>query len=358
MKLPTPKKLPSGSWNIMLRLNGENISITRPTKDQCIAEARYVKSEYKIGKRIRQEKPKKESTIEEMLTAYINSRKTVLSPSSVRGYMTIKNNRFQDYKDKKPSEIDNWQDVIDAEVLAGKSAKTVKNSWALLASAMEYAKIKVPEIKLPAVMPSTRPWLDSDQIKLFVKAVKGTDCEIPSLLALHSLRRSEIMGLTWENIDLDKNTIRVYGSAVFDEKNKLTQKTTNKNQSSKRTVPIMIPELKTALAAVPEDKRTGNVVTCNPNTIWNQVNRICKANKLPEIGVHGLRHSFCSLAVFVGLSPVECMDIGGWSDITTMTRIYTHISNANRLKVENKISAFFKNADENADENSEASKAK
>ena len=70
-----------------------------------------------------------------------------------------------------------------------------------------------------------------------------------------------------------------------------------------------------------------------------------------EIGVHGLRHSFASLAFSseVGLTEREVMEIGGWADSQTVHRIYEHLARKNRLKASNKMADFFKNADENAD---------
>lgn len=360
MKLPEPKKLPSGNYNIMLRLGGKNYSITEADPTTCTNKARLIKSEYKAGKRISYQN-RNDPTIQEILDQYIASRKAVLSPSTIRGYQTIAANRFPSYKTKRPSAIKNWQTVINDEVKDGVSAKTIKNSWSLLAAALEFADLPVPSVKLPAIMPAVRPWLDAEQVKVFVSAVQGQDCEIPALLALHSLRRSEIVGLQWSKINLEKKTIRIEGSAVFNEDNKLSYKETNKSRNSRRTVPIMIPELEKALMAIPEEKRTGSVVTCNPNTIWAQINRICSQHDLPAVGVHGLRHSFASLAHHVGLPEQDAMLIGGWEDAQTMHKIYEHISAADRLKAENKLASFFKNADakqgrkkgQNADENAD-----
>jgi len=348
MKVPEPKKLPSGNYNIMLRLGGNNISITRPTARACKDEAGLIKAEYKAGKRLDLQS-KNDPTIQEILDRYIDSRKAVLSPSTIRGYQTIADNRFPAYRGKKLSSVKDWQTVINDEVKSGVSSKTIKNSWSLLAAAIEFAGLTVPTVKLPAIMPAVRPWLDADQIKTFIKAVNGQDCEIPALLALHSLRRSEIVGLQWSKIDINKKTIRVEGSAVFNEGNKLTYKETNKSKNSRRIIPIMIPELETALKAVPDAERDGVIVKCNPNTIWAQINRICVQNDLPQVGVHGLRHSFASLAHHVGLPEQEAMQIGGWEDAQTMHKIYEHISAADRLKSENRLASFFKNADKNAD---------
>lgn len=109
----------------------------------------------------------------------------------------------------------------------------------------------------------------------------------------------------------------------------------------------MIPELLAALEAV-EDK-SGPVVRCNPNTIYHQINRVCARNGLPQVGTHGLRHSFASLGYHLGVPELEMMQLGGWADNQTMIRIYTHIANADRVKAENAMAGFFaKNANENA----------
>ena len=51
MKIPKIKKLPSGNYNVTLRLDGEVISITRSTSAQCRQEAQTVKAEYLAGRR-------------------------------------------------------------------------------------------------------------------------------------------------------------------------------------------------------------------------------------------------------------------------------------------------------------------
>lgn len=354
MKVPKPRKLPSGSWNIRMRFGNQNISVTRLTKTDCIHAAEEIKGKYKNGK-WEKEKKIEEKTIEKIIDDYIDSRRSSLSPATIAGYLSVKKNSFQPYLKKKPSEIDKWQNLVDGEIKKKLNAKTIRNRWSLLESALKYSNVPVPNVSLPQTIKAVRPWLDDEQIKKFCEAIRGNEYEIPMLLDLHSLRRSEIFGLTWSQIDLDNNMIHVDGSVVQDETGKMVSKPENKTTDSKRDVPIMHPRLKELLEAVPKSKRVGKIYTKPRNYLWREINRVCKENNLPLVGNHGLRHSYASIAVHVGLNPHEAAIIGGWRDVHTMQRIYTHISDSDLLKAQNKIAEFFsgKNGIQNADENSE-----
>lgn len=355
--VPEPRKLPSGKWFIQLRIGGKSYSFTDSSKTKCRDAAARFKTQYKIGLSDISSIPTSEKSLDKLMEEFITSKEKTLSPSTITGYEVIRRNRFKNYINKKPSAIKDWQTVIDDEIDNGISAKTIKNAWSLVEASLKKAKLPVPDVTLPQVIQVTRPWLDADQIQIFVKAVHGTSCEIPALLALHSLRRSEILGLTWDKIDLKNDVIRVEGSAVPDVDNNLVFKETNKTQKSRRQIPIMIPELKTALLAVPEHKRNGRIYTCYQNKLWEQVNKVCEQNNLPLVGVHGLRHSFASLAYHVGLDELTTMQLGGWETAQTMTKIYTHVSESDKLKASNKMKDFYqnlqiqnKNANENANE--------
>ena len=340
MKLPKPRKLPSGSWFIRLRLGGKEIGVTRPTERECINAARLLKAEYKAGKRDEHNK-EKNLTLSQAIDNYIKNRENVLSPSTIRGYRTIQNSRFLRYLDCEVSKI-NWQKMCNDE--AGLcSAKTLKNAWRFVCSVLRESGITPPSVSLPQSVPAEKPFLSPNDIKKFVKAVHGKPCEIPALLALSSLRRSEICALTWD--DIKENYINVKGAAVLDENNHVIYKKENKNNSSTRKVPILMPELKTALDAV--ENKDGLVWKGSLNTIYKQVNKVCKDNNLPLVGVHGLRHSFASLAYHLQIPEQIAMEIGGWSDVATMRKIYTHIAKEDRSRYETALQKFFENGNEN-----------
>lgn len=324
MKIPEPRKLPSGSWNIRVQIDGQIISITKPTAKACQKEAMAIKSGAKeVRKRHNQ-------TVASAIDDYITARENVLSPSTIRGYRAIARTRFQssmrwDIGSVTPEQ---WQRAVNQEAKKC-SAKTLKNAWGFLSSVILEATGRKVNVRLPQIIPNELPFLTAEQIPIFLAAIRGKGCEIAALLALSSLRRSEILALHWDDIDLENNCIYVHGAAVQGSDNALVQRKENKNTTSRRTIPFILPQLREAVEAA--DQSTPLVYPGNPNQIWQSVNRICRKEGLPEVGVHGLRRSFASLAYHLGLSEEVTMRTGGWSDIYTMRKIYTKVSEKDLL---------------------------
>ena len=334
MKIPKARQLPSGAWFCRVRVDGQDISITRDTEKDAVAEAMAVKAGIKEAEK----KPKKK-TLTQAIDDYIEARRNILSPATIRGYKTIQDNRFQSLMRRDIYTItqEQWQRAVNLEAKTV-NAKTLTNSWRFIASVIAEATGQRVTVRLPQIIPAERPWLTPEQIPVFVKAVKGDKAEIPALLALSSLRRSEIVGLRWADIDLEKNILTVNGSAVPDENHKIIYKRETKNVTSRRVVPI-IPPLHDALENA--STRGEYVVTFHPATVMNQVNRVCEKNGLPKVGLHGLRHSFASLAYHLNMPEKVAMEIGGWADDHTMHKIYTHISEQSVTTAAQAFSNFF-----------------
>ena len=335
MKIPEPRKLKSGSWNVRVTVGGDVRSITRRTKKDCLDAAMLIKAEYKAGKLTRSTTA---VTLHDAIDAYIDRRKNTLSPSTIDGYRRIQKKRFSRYANMPLASID-WQKACDEERQLV-SSKTLRNAYRFVVSVMTDNGITPPKITLPTLDSRVRGWLDDDQIRRLIDAADGTSAALPVYLGLHSLRRSEMAALTWDDIDLDARTISVRGAMVQDEKHHFQLRAENKTYKSMRDIRIMIPQLYEALSAVPESERAGYIFDLNPNTLTDRINSACRAAGLPEVGAHGLRHSFASLAAHLNMSPQETKSIGGWSG-EMMGKIYTHIYEKDRLAAENKIESFF-----------------
>ena len=335
MKVPTPRKLPSGNWFIQLRLDGVSIPITAETKTECTRIAETVKADYRAGKRTVQKTPR-ETTLQEACEKFIEANKATLSPSTVRSYTIYAKTRFPEYRSKKLPNID-WQDMIDNE-LALASEKTVKNAWGLVKPALRHVGYPVPTVRLSPVPINEIPFLQPEEIAPFCETVKGRSYEIAALLELHGLRLSEVKGLTWDNIDLKKNVITVKGAQVRSLDGEV-MKTTNKNKTSTRPVPIMIPQLKEALKAVPD--KNGPVVTIKGGALLDDIKRACERAGVTVVSNHGLRHSFASLCYFLEIPQKQIQEWGGWGDTTVLNRIYIRLAASMESDNQKTFTQFF-----------------
>ena len=359
MKVPKARKLPSGKWFIQLRLGGQSVPVTAFSEKAVRIEAERIKAEYRAGYYEAQKTAQNATqgvtegiTIGEAVNRYIDARRHSASPSTLAGYLSIEKNRLANYKDRQIDSMmaNDWQELVNAEA-AKLSAKTVKNIWTLVSASVEAATgQKLPRVKLPQIAEKTdaRPWLAPDEIERFLEAIKGKQIEIPALLALMSLRRSEMLALTWENVDLDRGLLYVRGAKVYGPGHVLEAREANKSRTGRRAIRIFIPQLMEALAR--EQKPSGPVVEYAPNSMYQAINRICRREGLPLVGVHGLRHSFASLCYYLGLGIRETMALGGWSSPDVVQRIYTHLSAQQMQAGTESLQAFFsaKNANENA----------
>ena len=111
-----------------------------------------------------------------------------------------------------------WQKIVRIQSRAFARQKTLKNAYGLVTSVLNENGIATQKVKLPQAITNARDWLEPDQIITLVNHVRGKNEELSVLFALHGLRRSEIGGLTWENINLKKQSNNNKGAVVANEK--------------------------------------------------------------------------------------------------------------------------------------------
>ncbi len=333
VKVPEAEKLPSGSYRCRVMVKGKSQSFTGPSK----AEVERMARDYKEGVLAVEENQKPQArTVGNVIDGYIEKRKVALSPSTLRGYKTIRENYF-------PSIMDvDFGLLTDAKLQKAiasdtHSPKTLKNALQLVLSACA-EEGRTFKVYTPKVIPNERAFLQPEEIQPFIKAANGEPCEMAILLGLHGLRRSEMCVLRRENVDTKAGVIYVRGAVVYGEGSKIVQKPENKNASSRRTVPIMIPRLKELIEPIADPQ--ASLITVTPNTIGEQLESFCKKHSMRKITPHGLRHSFCSLAYHLGISEKVAMQIGGWSDYNTMRKIYTHVADSDISKSVKSMTEF------------------
>lgn len=321
IRLPKIEQLPSGAWHTRVLVDNRRISITRDTYDECVAEYLALKngvmeaSKKKAGKSI---------TLEEAVDNYIASKDGFLSPSTIEGYEKFKRNMLLGMMKRNIFAVtdEQWQAAIRQERKLGRSPKYIKNGWMFFSACIVAAGADRPEVMLYPVDHNEMSYLTPEEIDKFIAAIKGKPVEIPALLCLSSLRRSEMLALQWDNVDLKNKVIYIRGATVRGTKG-LVDKKQNKSRKSRRPVPI-IPPLLDALNAQPN--KTGKVVRMGGDTILKHVHAVCEQTGITSVGIHGLRHSYASLAYHLVIQEMIAAEIGGWNDLSTMHKIYTHLA--------------------------------
>lgn len=324
------KKTPSGRYTTQVRAGGRVRRITADTKTECELRAITLKQEKSNTARSR---ASGDVLLGQAIDSFIKERSNVLSPSTVRGYQAIRNARFQSVMNKPIRSIRSWQRVINDESRLC-APKTLRNAWGLVRAVLREYGEDPGTVRLPMSMPQERPFLSPDQIKKFIKAIEGQPHELAFLLCLHGLRCSEMTALEKKDVT---DAIHIHKARVKGADHRYITKETTKTRSSARAVPIFLPRVKELVAGCPD----GVLVTSKPETLNKNLEKICLRNGFPSCTLHSLRHSFASLCYHLHISEQMCMDFGGWSDIATMRKIYTHIADEDRKKAASDLTAFF-----------------
>lgn len=313
LSVPKPRQLADGRWVGQLMVDGKRISVYGKTVEEYELQARATKAGLIAA---RDEPPK--LTLGDMIDRYIAENENILSPSTIRGYKILHKNRFQDFMQRDVSSLP-WQEMISKEAKLC-SAKTLKNSWGLVSASLRASDEHVPPVNLPTIARKETPFLDYEQIQVFLEAIYDKPGELAALLGLHSLRESEILGLRAN--DIRDGYIHVDKAIVPDESNVFVLKNTTKTVKSTRAIPILIPRL-SELLPEPSDNR---LVTERSSTVYNRIRKVCKAAGLPEMGPQGLRRSFASLCYHLHIDERTVMLLGGWSNMQTVHNFYIKLA--------------------------------
>lgn len=195
-----------------------------------------------------------------------------------------------------------------------------------------------------------------EQLSVLFTLVEGHQLELVVKLAGYlGLRRSEICGLRWENVDLERHlihvrtvrttaggsivlkqpktthSIRKLGIAGLDDLERLLRREAQRQAVCKKADPDWTDS---GYVIVRPDGRP-----CDPNRVTAAFHDFVLEHDLPPITIHGLRHTFASVA---NSARVPLLDIGktlGHKDCAITGRVYTHIFDQTHQEVLNTVAA-------------------
>lgn len=348
--MATAKKLPSGAWRCQVYSHTEQI----PQPDGTVKLKKIRKSftcdiPGPKGKRecermaaewaAQKERHQTDCTLTfgEALDRFLADRKSVLSPSTMRGYLC-------DAKHLTPLRsirLDRMtQEPIQQLVgtlAPNHSPKTVRNVHGLISAVLRlYRPDFILQTKLPA---KERPNLtipsDAD-IAALLDYVRdhAPDMELPILLAAFGpMRRGEICAL--EKTDISGNVVHVCRAIVETPENTLQTKTP-KTYAGDRY--ISYPDfVKTKWESV----ETNRLVPLTPSAISNRFAHIVKNAGVPHFRFHDLRHYSASIQHALGVPDAYIMARGGWENDSTLKAIYRHAMSDQALRMNQVVNEHF-----------------
>lgn len=300
--------------------------------------------------------PGTEQTIEQAVQSYISERpKGSLKANTLRGYQQSLDLRISPYignmklTKATPRALQGWVDDISSQY----SPKTVHNAMGLLHAAFERL-VRFGELDnnpcdrlvAPKKVHKEADYYTKEETALFIDALgkmpreKIVDKVAFELALFCGLRRGEILGLDWEDIDMSKHTLTVRQTR-YEGNNGLKREDTPKTEKSRRTLYFpkeMRADLVTLAAVYSERKLLfGSEWFDSPALIRGVHGRPLSGTDLLEhlykfqsehglrrITLHQLRHTNVSAMIALGLPIKTIQEQGGWSTPAMIFNVYGH----------------------------------
>ena len=286
-------------------------------------------------------------------------------------YMGYAKNRIypffcENYPDLKASQITPWimQEFVNHLKDCGLKTSSIRKYLVPLRNATAYGTERQLLLVDPLVNYKYAPKRKNKDSNTFKRrAYSKAECQalmnalaknpdspvaVPVMLSLYyGLRREEILGLRWSDLDMDKRIMRVQNTitkvyAIVEEED-------TKSTASMREIPfddkmwkflryVKSNQDKNKLLLGNEYTDTGYVhVKDNgkqyyPDAITKQLKRFLARNYLAPINLHELRHTYCTMLIAAGLDAKTVQYLMGHSDPRMTMGLYAH-------KVDDKVLA-------------------
>lgn len=174
-----------------------------------------------------------------------------------------------------------------------------------------------------------------DEVRRLADAAREEDTRTAVLLAAATgLRLGELLGLRWEDIDLERGALRVVRSRSHGVGGDVTGPP--KTRSSRRTIPLGPA---TADMLRRHRERTGGDGWVWPGrrgevlarkTLQHRFMRLREAAGVRPLPFHALRHSFATFMLESGVHPRVVQDMLGHANIDVTMRTYSHLTDSVR----------------------------
>ena len=179
--------------------------------------------------------------------------------------------------------------------------------------------------------------LTADQLSAFFQEARDSGVyELYYLDLATGLRRGELLGLKWTDIDLEHNAVKVQ-RAISRQNGKVVEAPL-KTKNAYRTLPLSADAID---VLIQQRRKTGNSEwvfpspaggPMSPDSVLHMLQRVLKRAGLPRIRFHDLRHTFATMALQNGVDVKTVSSMLGHYSAGFTLDIYAHVTTDAQLK--------------------------
>ena len=215
----------------------------------------------------------------------------------------------------------------------------------------------------PSEQVRARVWTGEEIARFLDATVDSRYSPLWRLIATTGLRRGEALGLRWDDVDLTKGRLSVNRTLVQDGDYRADDTGmawgTPKTARGRRAIsldPETIGALRTHRSRQHQERlvaganyvdqgllfcgRLGEPV--HPKVVSNLFRKAVARHAMPYLSVHGLRHSWATLALQAGVHPKIVQERLGHSTISITLDIYSHVNPAMDVDAANTVAALIR----------------
>jgi integrase len=340
-------KLANGSFRVQIRLNGKRLSHTAKTQKECVEWRK--KTIVQIDQGLTYSGA--HTTLSEFLEGWLVNIKSSYQEESWYIYEMNSHKRIipaigrYKLKDLKPELI---QHFYDTELQKGTGRRTIEVIHVILHKSLDYA-VRMGSIgrnptdltNPPRPYKKEMKFYDENESIQFLLAAQGDRNEtLYQLVLATGLRQSEVLGLMWSDLDIDKGTLTIQRQLKRNSKKDGYFKTT-KTASGRRSIKIgklSLEKLKEHRIRQDLEKMEIELWQENdlifPSQIGTPMNQsnllrsfksLIRKNGLKEIRFHDLRHTAVSLMLNHGVPVIIVSKRLGHAKVSVTLDTYGHL---------------------------------
>ncbi len=362
----TIKKTQNGTYEVRYCINNEKGGVTQrkkrfKKKKQADDYLKKVIADIENQTYVQEVK----ITLCEYLDTWLNQHKKNIAITTYEGYVS-KINHMKNYighielQKLKPIHINQFYSSLHED--RNMSNNTIVHVHRILSKALSAAYkldlIKTnpcSKIDLPKQTRHQGKFLELKEVTILLEQLRGTQIFIPVLLAVMlGLRRGEVLGLKWENVNFESGTLEIKDTVTrlktIVAKDTKTQKSHRKLFMGK----LVEDELKKEIIRQKEQRlKFGNHYIHNnyvckhedgaafePSLLSLWFKKHIRSMEITKVTFHELRHTNATLMLSAGISPKLASERLGHSTIKITMDLYTHFMDSANKEVADKLDAL------------------